>query len=409
MSEWRLVTDEQPEQKVASEWRIAPVEPSSRQSQSESFGAAAIKAPFRIGEDVIRGGFNVLKNIPQYIESAKTEIPGAFDTLQQHPGHAAQQALAGISELGQNVFNAPHSLINYAANRLNLVPQNINQKVQMARMPSDTQQMINQTFGKPQYPGEELIRGIPRNALNIIAGGKAASVLNPMNLTAKSIAKDVLKTEKKQIDLHSKEYNKIWNEADKSGFNRVPVDINILNQNLQTISKYKTPKEYKYLDEMIKNPTLENAQRAQSDMGVIARALEEKSRTSALLHEEKSIYNAAKEAEKHIEENMFKNHRGEINQSLQNKYKKVTNSYRENVVPYRYNPHIQAYKNKEMLPKELVNALSRGEFAAKKGHQHRAIGIRNMIKDHPVLSNLGLTGAALLAYHNMMGNKTSNE
>ena len=247
------------------------------------------------------------------------------------------------------------------SNRLNLIPQDFNKKVQMARMPEDTKEMINQTFGQPQYQGEELIRGIPRNSLNILGGLGIAKTLNPFNLTSKSISKDILKTEKQQISVHNKEYNKIWNQAEKSGYNSVPINDKLLSDNLNIIEKYKTPREYQSLENFILDPTLQNAQKAQSDMGIMRRKLEDKSRGGALTSEELSLYNASKDAEKHIENNMFKNKSGEINKSLQDKYKKLTKSYRENVVPYKYNENIQAYKNKELLPEELINSLSRGE------------------------------------------------
>lgn len=368
--------------------------------RQESLGEAALWALPRVGQDLYKGAVGFAKNIPGYARAATTEVPGAFQTLKEHPAHAGQQALAGMAELGQNVFNAPHDIANYLSNRLNLLPKDINQKIQMARMPDSTNE-INATFGTPQYAGENLIRGIPRNALNILGGGKALSTLNPMNLTAKRIAKDVVKTEKKQINLHSKEYNKIWDEASKTGFNNVPVDLTRLDNNLSVIKKYKVPREYQSLDNMIKNPTLENAQKAQSDMKQISRGLADKSRTSSLTSEELAVHEAAEDAIRHINENMFKDSAGNINPGLQKKYQKVTNSYLHNVVPYRYNADIQAFKNKEMLADELVNKLSRGEFAAKKGRAHPAITVRNNLK--PTLTAAGLLGGGAALYNNLMG------
>lgn len=369
----------------------------------ESLSTSLAMAVPRVGEDILRGGANFLKNIPQYYESAKTEVPGAFNVIKNTPGRAGSQAMAGLAELGQNVFNTPHDIVNYLSQRLNLVPEDINKKVQMARMPADTENAINQIFGTPQQPGEALIRGIPRNALNILAAKPIASALNPLKLTSGGIAKNVLKETEKQIGKHTDMYNKIWNKAEKSGFNQVPVDQSLLNKHFEVIEKYKTPREYEALKEFINNPTLEKAQKAQSDMGVIARALEEKSRTASLLSEEKALFNAAKETEKHIENNMFKNAQGEINKGLQNEYGKVTKSYRENVVPYRYNPYIQKYKAREITAPELVNALSRGEFAAKKGSKHPAIKIN---KKFPLVGTLGTGALGGYLAHELLGNKT---
>jgi hypothetical protein len=98
---------------------------------------------------------------------------------------------------------------------------------------------------------------------------------------------------------------------------------------------------------------------------------------------------------------------GNLNEPLQDKYKKLTKSYRENVVPYKYNKAIQDFKAQEMLPKELVNALSRGEFAAKKGSKHRAIGIRNNLGPLSLGSALGV-GLPWL-YHQMFGDSQTNQ
>lgn len=375
--------------------------------QGESKLASVALAAPRIGEDIIKSGYSAIRKIPDYYQSSKTEIPAAIEQIINNPTYAGKQATAGLAELGQNVFNTPHDIVNYLSQRLNLVPENINKMVQMGRMPSDTEGMINQSFGEANQPGAELLRGIPRNALNIGGTAGLAKFINPLRFTAGGIAKNVVKEEAKQIAQHSARYNKIWDIAEKTGFNEVPADMNALNKNFNIIEKYKTPREFNALKEFINSPTLANAQKAQSDMGVISRALEEKSRTSSLLSEEKNLYNAAKEAEKNIEGNMFKNKAGETNNSLQDIYKKLTNSYRENVVPYKYHPAIQAYKAKEMTAPELVNALSRGEFAAKKGWTHPAIKVNKLLPSTSLMGATGLTGLIgyLLGSRPLPGNR----
>jgi len=378
MSDWEVVNNGSSPSNQ-SDWSVVPNLPNSEMPQNgEGLGMSALKAIPRVGEDLYRGAMGFIKDIPGYYQSAKTQIPGAYETIKAHPSHAFLQALAGSQELINNLAQLPRNATSYAENRLNLLPKGSSEFVGKIS-PPDTTKDIHELFGEPKYAGEELIRGVPRNALNLLGLGKAASVLNPMNLTAKSIAKDVLRSEKNQISSHNKLYNSVWDEAEKTGFNKVPVNEKLLSDNLSTIEKYKTPKDYKALEDFIISPSLENAQKAQSDMGVMRRKLEEKSRSGALTSEEQSLYKAAKDSEHHIESNMFKNSAGKINDALQDKYRKITKSYRENVVPYRYNENIQKFKAKEMLPEELVNSLSRGEFAAKKGSKHKAIKIRNAL------------------------------
>lgn len=159
---------------------------SDNEEPQESLGTSVGMAIPRILTDLSKGAYHAVQQIPGYYEKAKTEIPGALSTLVQHPSRAAGQGIAGLAELGQNVFNMPHDIVNYLFGRLNLIPKNINQAVQMGRMPEDTEQMINQTFGEVQQPGEALLRGIPRNALNLTAAGslvKAAPHLTKRGAT----------------------------------------------------------------------------------------------------------------------------------------------------------------------------------------------------------------------------------
>ncbi len=380
MSDWELVIDAQTKKKkpqMQSEWEVVPTAAASQQPQNESIGQAALKAPYRIGEDLYKGIASGIKSLPGYWNQAKTEVPGVWDALRQHPGHALMQGVAGTQELINSLAQSPKGLASYAENRLNLLPKGSAEFVGKNLVPEDTTEAINQLFGEPQYAGEKLLRGAGRNALNLTGTGALLKTLNPLNLTAKNIAKDVLKAEQKQVKSHTKRYNKIWDEAEKSGFNKVPVNQQLLSDNLSTIEKYKTPKEYKSMEDFILDPTLQNAQKAQSDMGIMHRKLEEKSRSGSLTSEEQALYKAALESEKHIEQNMFKDALGNSHDALQKKYKNLSSSYRQNVVPYKYNKDIQDFKAQEMLPSELVNKLSHGEFAAKKGSQHRAIGIRN--------------------------------
>lgn len=401
MSDWEVVGNTA-KKAPESEWEAVPSAPPSIQPQNdEGLGMASLKAIPRVGEDLYRGAMGFVNDIPGYYASAKTEIPGVIDTLRAHPKHALMQALAGSQELINNLAQFPKGVASYAENRLNLLPKGSAETVGKY-LPEDTTKAIHELFGEPQYAGENLLRGIGRNALNVAGAGKIASTLNPLNLTAKSIAQDVVNTEKKQIGVHNKLYNDIWQKAEKTGYNQVPINQKLLSDNLSTIEKYKTPREYQSLENVILEPTLENAQKAQSDMSVMHRKLEEKSRSGSLTSEEQALYKAAKDSEKHIESNMFKDSMGNTNNALQNQYQNVSKSYRQNVVPYKYNEAIQKYKAQEMLPEELVNSLSKGEFAAKKGAEHKAIKIRNKLG--PLSLGAVLATSAPWLYHQMFGN-----
>lgn len=413
-SKWIPVDDQQitPQQQPMaqrdySKWEIVGGQPNQQQQLSqnnESPVYSIFASPFRLLGDVLAGGGEFAHNIPKYFEQAKTEVPGVFSTIQEHPKHALKQYTAGLAELGQNIFNTPHDIVNYATNRLHLFPQSINEKIQMARMPDSTE-AINQVLGTPQYPGEKLIRGIGRNEENILGGAMLAGKLNPLQHTTKNVAKGILQEQENQIAAHTKRYNKLWEKADNAGINNVPVNNSLINKNFQTIEQYTTPRQHESLNKFMNDKTLSNAQTAQSDLGQLKRTLEERSRTTPLTGEEKGLYNAVSETQKHIEDNMFKDRQGNLNKRLHNEYTDISKSYRENVVPYRYNADIQAYKNKELTAKELVDRLKKGEFAAKKGNVHPEL-IRNEALRKALMSVVPPGGVGTyLGYKYLFGNK----
>lgn len=395
MSEWEIVQDNQSQSSIpTSDWEMVQSEPLSRQPQTqEGLGAASVKAPFRIGEDILRGGMNFLRNIPGYYEAAKTEVPGVRDVLNQHPLHALKQAGAGLTELGHNLLNLPRGLADYSANRLNLISPETAQRVPYQR---DISNEINQAFGAPEYPGEALIRGGARNALNLMAGGKIASALNPMNLTAKSIAKDILKTGEQNKKIYSKRYNDFWKEAEKEGLGDALYNINI---DMNALRKYSPEKSIRGVIDFNNEPTLRNAHAAKSDLLRIERDL---NKLPTLRTAERKQLNAAKEAINSLNENMFKHSNGSINENLLNKYNQIQQGYAKEVVPYK-NKAINQYKRNEISAKELVNALSRGEFRAKRGSAHPEMSFRGKA---PYVYG-GLAGAigAPSIYEYLFGNK----
>lgn len=407
-SEWEIVTPQnmQSPPQNENEWEAVPLAPNSMQPQNESPLMSRIKAPFRIGEDLYKQGYKTISHIPDYYRSAKSGIPEIAQALAQNPGAALKQGLAGVAELGQNIFNSPHDLANYATERLHLLDPETNRKIQMARMP-DSQEDINWALGTPQNPGEADLRWAGRNAENILAAGGLASTFNPLRLTERGIVKNVLKAEKQQVAKHTNMYDNLWKDAQSAGINSVPVDSQLIQNNLNFIKKYKSPREYQSINDFNNSPTLSNAQKAASDMKAMKRSLDEKSRSNSLTSEEKNLYDSIDETLNHVESKMFLDKNGVKNTKLANKYKKISASYRDNVVPYKYNPNIQAYKAKEITKGELVQSLGRGEFAAKKGLSHPAIGLRKKVA--PTAQAVGLAGLAKMLYDSSFGNKQSLE
>lgn len=149
-------------------------------SPPEDYSTSLGLAIPRAAKDVAGSAWDALQSIPGLYQSAKTEVPGLVNSLYQHPASVGKQALAGLAEQGQKVFNYPHDVVNYLSQRLHLIPEDVNKMVQMGRMPEDTGEMISQTFGEPQYPGEKLARGVARNVLPLLSGRAAIQGVAPL-------------------------------------------------------------------------------------------------------------------------------------------------------------------------------------------------------------------------------------
>lgn len=138
----------------------------------ESFMQALGNAPGRIYEDVTNAGMNLYNKIPDYYESAKTEVPALVRLLGKTvigrlPPHAAMQALAGINEGINSAAQAPLDISKYGSERLHLLPQSVTNAINYVT-PQDTTKDINNLFGQPVEPGEAILRGLIRNSPNIL-------------------------------------------------------------------------------------------------------------------------------------------------------------------------------------------------------------------------------------------------
>jgi|GEM_PF-2944649 len=134
----------------------------------ESLITSAFYASPRIATDLAKSGYNfVTKTLPAAYQSAKTEVPAFLNPMEvvRHPLHRAGQVLAGALEGGQAINRLPRNIVDYAVNRLHLLPEEWAGKFPVGH---DITPAIQNTFGEPQYPGEALGRGIGGNVLNLM-------------------------------------------------------------------------------------------------------------------------------------------------------------------------------------------------------------------------------------------------
>lgn len=369
------------------------------ENEPESLGQAALMAIPRIGEDLYRGAYNAFQSSPEYLDAAKTEVPALLNPLNglRHPKSRVKNVIAGLAELGHGVLNTPHGVANYLENRLNLLPKGWADKVPYQE---DISGALNQFTGHEMNPGDALTRGLMRNALAIAPATKAASVLNPMKLTYKNLAKDVLKTREKNIGEYGNRYEGLWKEAEGKGFGDALYDIDI---DMPTIKKYSPNKGIKGLEDFDKNPTLQNAHAAKSDLLRIKRDLD---KLTTLRTAERQQLGAVNNAIDSINKNMFKGPDGKIHEGMKQKYGEIQEGYKNEVVPYK-NKAINEFMRGESSEKELINSLSKRAFARKRGKSHPRIAIKNKLNNLPYLKGTGLMGLGGLLYKEVFGNRSN--
>lgn len=350
----------------------------------ESLSSAAAMALPRIGEDVFNKGYEFLQQIPEYYQSAKTEVPAMLNPFIFDPIGRGKQLLAGIAEAGQGLANLPRGVAEYASNRLNLIPKEWSENIWT---PGDNTQAINNIFGEPSRPGEKFVRGVGRNILAEIPALKAASLVNPLKFTNKNLAKDVINARNKNIKNYTNYYQKLFKDAENKGFNDALYNVEI---DIPTLNKFSPAKSIQGVLDFNKNPTLQNAHAAKSDLLRIQRDL---NKLPTLRSAERQQLKAATDAIDSIKQNMFKNAEGKIDADMLKKYENIQSGYANDVVPYK-NKAINEYLRGESSAEEMVNSLSKRAFAAKRGKHHPRIGIKSKIKRHPYLTAGGV-GTAL--------------
>lgn len=389
MSDWEVVSNPEQESQLnnSSSWSVVseklnniPIQP------QESFARSAGMAIPRIGSDLITGLYDTIKSIPGVLSSAPNTIPAVANELIHNPGQAIGQTIGGLAELGHGLLNLPHAAAQYGANRLNLYPSSIADLIPKQR---DIQNDINQTVGLPQNEGQALLRGLGRNALNIAGGAELATVLNPLKLTKNNLAKDIIKTRKENIGHYNDLYNNLWKDAENKGASDLShvvdrIDTNAL-RDLNPTSKVSR------VEKFLEDPTLENAHNARSDLLGIKRKLDKK---DSLIGDERQQYSAVNNAINALNENMFKDAEGNINNALLDQYNNITAGYAKDVVPYKSRA-INRYLRNEITKDEMLNSLKRGVFGSRAYQNHPALMIRNNLE---LLKNpwLAIPGGALI-------------
>lgn len=204
--------------------------------------------------------------------------------------------------------------------------------------------------------------------------GLKTVVQAPFKLTLKNIGKSIIDARNKEKLFHSTQYSRLWDAAKKAGINEIKFNPDEIN--IEALTTSGTNKKYiRPLQKFLENPTLENAQTAQSDLGKLINSPQLSK--EVLTSEETASKNAAEAAQKHIRDMMFRNDKGEVNQPLKKMYDDITASYEKNMVPYKSSA-ISKFGKGKMTAKQLLSKLKSGEFMATKGAAHPEIEKRDL-------------------------------
>ncbi len=224
--------------------------------------------------------------------------------------------------------------------------------------------------GIPELPGVALkgAKAVPQLGKAI---AKSAGDVRAKYVASKpaNVAKSVVQRGEGLQSHYSKQYDSLFAQAESKGVHEVKPP------NLESIEGIESlPRDVKLAIKRYEaNPSLENAQKVNSDLGKAMR-------------NKKDVTSESREVAKHAQKKV----RGAIFQALDKadpelikKYKEINSGYEREVVPYTTNRAIQRYKAGEISEKQLVEALKKGKFV---GNEHvRAKGKIPLVEQHPEL------------------------
>jgi hypothetical protein len=328
---------------------------------------ALMKAAPQMGSDIL----SMIGSGVEKLGQAPSEISGAYNLLKENPTQAGRAALAGLPTMGHELLNAPSDIGNYLQ-RLGLAPKELTEKIPRQK---DITEDINKTFKLTGSPGEALLTGLVSNIPSIASGAQLGKKIAtyPSKFSAKSIMENIVKTGKEQSKKFEIEYGDLFKKAESRKVGNF--DLNNIDE--KTIKLRANPKYTEALDDFLKEPTLENAQSAQSDLGKYIDFLDNK---PTLTKKQQKSLKASKDARQYIKENMFKDKEGKLHEDLLNEYEKINARYPSEKLSYSQNKAIKAYKKGELVPKEALQKISKGKFYAQRGSAHPEIDRRSLAK-----------------------------
>lgn len=209
-----------------------------------------------------------------------------------------------------------------------------------------------------------------------ITGG----VVNPIASAAKyvksllpeGLAKNILSAKNAAQNKYSELYDGLFQKAKNAGLHQTPLRVPKINIDL--IKNNSEKKYYQSLDEFNKNPTLENAHWAQSDMGKLAANFDKLSRNNALTSTQIKTMEEAIEAQKKLRGSMFTGMTKSGSPDLANEYGQITRGYKTDVIPYTRTKAITDLQNQDINPQVFAKRIyNSNKFRTQMAEKHPEI------------------------------------
>lgn len=231
-----------------------------------------------------------------------------------------------------------------------------------------------------------------------LASAALGSIVPPTTgLRSSKISENIAEHRGQITKEYSKKYEDLFKKAKEEGLSEIKlptVNYDLLQSNIPT-------KQFRSIRQLQNNPTIENAHRAQSDLGKFISNNKNKQLDSETNKAIKEAIIAQKKLKGKIHTELS-NVKG-----LSNEYHKITKGYGEEVVPYRYNKDISKFIEGKMKPSNLVGKLTKNdEFMLKQASKHPELYLQALLRSPLGKFGLGAGAAAIgapVAYHHFSG------
>lgn len=386
-----------------------------------------------IGEDIWSG----IKNVPGTLYDLVTQLPGeaygALEQLHHDKPRALRNVGTGLAQMGHGILNTPANIADYLA-RKEILPKDYEGKL-WRQEEHDFGRMLGREGVKP---GDAFISGVTEYLPYLLGGelgtlGKAARAgtrslaaathavgrnENPLTsgltvalaeglrhgvpkafksvkegaeklnnkYSAENIAKKVIDSKAAAESAYTKKYGEFFNNAKESGVEKVKIP----QFKSKSLIKAAETKEANAIRKFLKDPTVENAHRAQSDLGKLYRSLKKTKKMRTLNSDENAALRSALKSQALIKDSIKES----LGKNLSKEYTKINKGYKKEVVPYN-NRVIHEYLDEGYTDPDFVKALNSNKRARKHiAPLHPEIKINQAIPK--VLKGLGYGGAGAL-------------